>query len=191
MVSVNADLPDAVAAACSGLAVAALVHDAHGEPDALLAAFATAQRAAGYRVRGLLNLASAATADGKCMVLVDVADPRVRYLISQDLGTAACGCSLDPRGLADASAVLRRALHEPAELAIVNRFGTLEAKGQGMAAELLALMVAGIPLLTAVNRRHLEAWRMFSGGLAAELPLDAHALQVWWQACRALPAART
>jgi hypothetical protein len=85
--------------------------------------------------------------------------------------------------------VLRRALQEPAELAIANRFGTLESEGGGMADELLALMMAGIPLLTAVKLPYLPAWREFTGGLSAELPAEADALERWWNACRSAPVA--
>ena len=122
------------------------------------------------------------------MVLGDVADPTSRYPISQALGPAACGCNLDPRGIADASEVLRRAVREPAELALANRFGTLEAQGRGMADELLALMLAGIPLLIVVNTRYLAEWRDFTGGQALELPPSAVALQHWWDACRSTAA---
>ena len=170
--------------------IAALVHDAGDgpDPDAVLAAFATRQLAAGHRVRGLVALPHEAAPNGKRMVLMDVADRTARYPISQALGAAACGCNLDPRGIADASEVLRRAMREPAELAIANRFGTLEAQGRGMADELLALMLAGIPLLTVVNARYLAAWRDFTGGQARELPPRDDALQRWWDACRATPA---
>jgi hypothetical protein len=169
--------------------IAALVHEAGEEPDpdAVLAAFAARQLAAGHRVRGLVALPHEPAPNGKRMVLVDVADPASRYPISQALGPAACGCNLDPRGIADASVVLRRALLEPAELAIANRFGTLESTGQGMADELLALMLAGIPLLTVVNTRYLAAWRDFTGGQALELPPRDEALQQWWDACRTTP----
>ncbi len=164
--------------------IAAIVHDTHGEPDAVLASFAARLLAHGCRVRGLVSVAPAPGGDGRQRVLMDVTDPRQRYPISQALGAAACGCNLDPRGIADASIVLRRALHEPAELAIANRFGTLETQGQGLADEMLALMGAGIPLLTAVNRRYLASWRAFSGGLGRELPAAADALDAWWRTAR-------
>ena len=169
--------------------IAAIVHDHSGKPDALLAAFAARQLAAGIRVRGLVHLPHEPTANGKRMALMDVTDPGSRYPISQALGPASCGCNLDPGGIADASVVLRRALQEPAELAIANRFGTLESEGGGMADELLALMMAGIPLLTAVKLPYLPAWREFTGGLSAELPAEADALERWWNACRSAPVA--
>jgi hypothetical protein len=93
--------------------IAAIVHDHSGEPDGLLAAFAARQLAAGHRVRGLVHLPHEPAANGgKRMVLMDVTDPASRYPISQALGAAACGCNLDPGGIADASAVLRRALQD-------------------------------------------------------------------------------
>lgn len=169
--------------------IAAIVHDHSGEPDGLLAAFAAGQLAAGHRVRGLVHLPHEATATGKRMALMDVTDPASRYPISQALGAASCGCNLDPGGIADASVVLRRALQERAELVVANRFGTLEAEGGGMADELLALMLAGTPLLTAVKLPYLDAWRQFTGGMAIELPADDAALQAWWDACRGAPQA--
>jgi hypothetical protein len=171
--------------------IAAIVHDEHGEPDAILAAFAARQLARACRVRGLVSLPHAPAANGKRMVLMDVTDPGKHYPISQALGPAACGCNLDPGGIADASIVLRRALQEQAELAIANRFGTLESQGRGMADEMLALMLAGIPLLTVVNQRYLQNWRDFTGGLACELPADAAALDSWWHACRSTNAIST
>ena len=53
-----------------------------------------------------------------------------------------------------------------------------------MADELLALMLAGIPLLTAVKLPYLDAWREFTGGMAVELPATSEALQQWWDGCR-------
>lgn len=169
--------------------IAAIVHDHSGEPDDLLAAFAARLLAAGHRVRGLVHLPHELTATGKRMALMDVTDPTSHYPISQALGAASCGCNLDPGGIADASVVLRRALQERAELVIANRFGTLESEGGGMADELLALMLAGIPLLTAVKLPYLDAWRQFTGGMAIELPAEDAALQAWWDACRTAPEA--
>ncbi|HDS1138335.1 TPA: DUF2478 domain-containing protein [Stenotrophomonas maltophilia] len=170
--------------------IAAIVHDHSGEPDGLLAAFAARQLAAGHRVRGLVHLPHETSANGsKRMALMDVTDPGSRYPISQALGPASCGCNLDPGGIADATAVLRRALQERAELAIANRFGTLESEGGGMVDELLALMLADIPLLTAVKLPYLDAWRQFTGGMAIELPAEDAALQAWWDACRTAPDA--
>ena len=103
--------------------IAAIVHDHSGEPDALLAAFAARQLAAGIRVRGLVHLPHEPTANGKRMALMDVTDPGSRYPISQAPRPASCGCSLAPGGLAHARGVRRRAPQDAAELGTANRLG--------------------------------------------------------------------
>jgi len=60
----------------------------------------------------------------------------------------------------------------------VNRFGGLEASGGGFSAELLQLMLADIPLLTAVAARHVDAWQTFTGG-SVLLPPRLDAVQAW------------
>lgn len=159
--------------------MAAVVHGDGEDTDALLIRFATDLRAAGWRVRGLVQ-PPRAPGQEKQMLLLDLDDADARYDISQPLGPGACGCSLDPAGVAAASAVLRRALAEGADLVLANRFGTLEASGRGLAAEMLALMAEPVPLLTVLNPRYLDAWRDFTGGIGAELPPRIEALQAWF-----------
>ncbi|MGB3872188.1 MAG: DUF2478 domain-containing protein [Stenotrophomonas sp.] len=166
-------------------AIAAIVHAEDAPVDALIGELATGLGRAGWRVRGLVQPPRAPDLP-KRMVLVDVEDPQARYDISQPLGPGACGCSLDPAGVAAASVVLRRALEEGADLVLANRFGTLEASGSGLAAEMLALMAESVPLLTVVNLRYLEAWRAFTGGAGVELSPHMDALQDW---CGRLPRA--
>lgn len=67
-----------------------------------------------------------------------------------------------------------------ADLAIANRFGPLEAAGEGLAAEMLAVMAEGIPFLTIVADDYLPAWRHFTGGMSIELPADRAALDAWF-----------
>lgn len=175
--------PPATEPDAEALPVAAVLDDGPQPADSLLAAVAEAQRRAGRRVRGLLMTypGDAGGADRDCsaaMVLVDIANGE-GYLVSQPLGGASQACRADPQGFARASEVMRRALAEPAELVICNRFGGLEAEGGGFSAELLELMAQGVPLLTAVAPRHLEAWQRFTGGAAAVLPADAAAIEAW------------
>jgi hypothetical protein len=160
------------------LLAAAILDDGSQDVDALLMATATRLRAAGRRVRGLVMTYP----DGResCagrMVLVDI-ETGEATLVSQDLGHASNACRADPQGFALASASLRKALETGAELVVSNRFGGLEAEGGGFAAELLALMAQGVPLLTAVPVRHRAAWQTFTGG-ATVLPPDAEAVQAW------------
>lgn len=160
------------------LPAAAIVDDGSTDVDALLARIAQQQRHAGRRVRGLVMTYPGEQAD--CtgpMVLIDV-DSRDEYLVSQSLGGGSKACRADPQGFARASEVLRRALDESADLVICNRFGGLEAEGGGFAAELLEVMSRGVPLLTGVAARHVEAWKRFSGG-ADTLPAREDAVTEW------------
>lgn len=157
--------------------VAAIVDDGRCDVDALLAEVVQACRAEGRRVRGLLMHRTGGDALCGDMVLVDI-DTAEPYLASQPLGSASQGCRADPQGFARASVVLRRALDEAPELVVCNRFGGLEAEGQGFRAELLELLSRGLPLLTAVGTRHLPAWQRFTGGTQL-LPAEREAVQAW------------
>lgn len=160
--------------------IAAIVHRAaRRNADQLLAESAMALRRHGYRVRGLLQTDIAPSGGmGKRMLLTDVSNGRV-FPISQDLCVGSAACCVDPGGIADASVVLRDALHDKADVIVVNRFGSLEASGQGLSTEMLALMSAGIPLVTVVEERFVDAWRLFTGSASIELAPRAGLLRAW------------
>jgi len=160
-------------------AVAAIHHDGSRDVDAALAEFARRQRRAGRQVLGLLmQQREAAAGCQSAMVLTDI-DNGDDYLVSQPLGPASNACRADPQGFARASRVLRDALARRPDLVISNRFGALEAGNGGFAAELLALLAEGIPVLTAVAPRRLAAWRHFVGD-APLLPNDPAAWAAWF-----------
>lgn len=157
---------------------AAVLSDGTAAMDSELAAFAERQRRAGLRVRGLvMTYPDGSNSCHGAMVLRDIhtAD---EYLVSQSLGSGSSGCRADPQGFARASQVFRLALVQAPDLVVCNRFGGLEAENGGFAAELLELMVSGIPLLTVVAERHLDAWRAFSGD-APVLPSQPAAWDAW------------
>lgn len=116
----------------------------------------------------------------RAMILIDV-EFGTEYPVSQALGTGSGTCQLDPRGFADASTVLRDALRRSPDLVVCNRYGALEAGGDGFAEELLALMAAGIPVLTVVSDPHVVAWQEFSGH-APVLPPVPEAWSAWLSA---------
>lgn len=157
---------------------AAIVDDGSCDVDALLAAVAQQQRGTGRRVRGVvMTHPDAGLGCAGRMVLVDL-HTRDEYLVSQSLGAASNSCRVDPQGFARASQVLRQAVDDAPDLVISNRFGGLEAGGGGFCAELLELMARGVPLLTTVAPRHVDAWTAFTGG-ATLLPAQGDALQRW------------
>ena len=158
--------------------VAAIEHDGRSDVDAQLQAFVAQQRRHGRKVLGLL-MARRGPAEG-CrteMVLTDI-DTGVEYLVSQRLGEGSTSCSADPQGFARASQVLRDALEQRPDLVICNRFGALEVENGGFVAELLTLMEHGVPVLTVVAPRHLNAWQQFVGE-APLLPGDPIAWAAW------------
>ena len=161
---------------------AAVMHGDGVDVDRLLTDFALSLKERGWRVRGLVQ-SNSECGDGcaRSMTLVDV-DGNERYAISQNLGPGSVSCCIDAGGVAEACVVLRRALAEGADLVVANRFGGLEAAGGGFAAELLALMAEGVPLLTVVADKHLEAWRHFTGDTSVLLPPRREALEAWFAA---------
>lgn len=153
--------------------------------DALLADFATQLQMQGWRVRGLIQ--GLVPAGARCRIeLTDIAT-RERYPITQDLGPGSVSCGLDPTLIAEAGRVLRQAADEGADLVIINRFGSLEATGEGFASDLFALASAGIPTLTVVGDKWQTAWQTFTGGLGETLPAELDALHAWFR--RVVPAA--
>jgi len=157
---------------------AAILHDGAHDVDELLAAAVRHQRELGRRVHGLLMTHQPPRSGcAAAMVMIDVSTGEP-YRVSQAMGSGSRSCRADPQGFARASQVLRAALEAAPDLVVCNRFGGLEAEGGGFAAELLEVMVRGLPLLTAVASRNLEAWLRFSGG-AAVLPADAQAVNAW------------
>lgn len=162
------------------IAIAAVLHDNDNQTDETIWRFVKQLRQQGQRVHGVVQAPQTYTHTGaRQMTIIDVTDDR-RLIISQDRGGGARGCCVDPGALAEASAILRRAGDDIADLAVINRFGKLEAEGEGFAADMLALMSTGIPVLTAVKRKHLDAWRDFTGGMAAELQPNETALRDWY-----------
>ena len=156
------------------------------EADALQRAWVLQLQHSGLRVGGVLQRCSTWPSGCKRMQLLDVGSPQV-FDISQDLGSAAKGCCLDPAGVVEASSVLRQALAEGVDVVVTNRFGGLEAQGSGFVAEIAALVEAGIPVMTIVAPQHLPAWRALTGSMGQELvmPQKVQALDDWLASLRA------
>ena len=151
-------------------------------PDAgdLLAGFARDVTAQGYRVRGLLQRTRVRPDGSLDRVVEDLVSGRC-FDINQNLGPGSASCNIDPRGLADASIVLRQAIEDRADLVVVSRFGKLEAANRGLAAEMLAVMAAGVPLLTIIGETCIPAWTAMTGGLGLVLDPDRDRLGRWWR----------
>ena len=106
--------------------------------ELLLERVARRLQGAGWRVGGLVHRQDRYANGNKRMQLFDLRSDR-QFELSQDLGCASRACSLNPQALAQASAVLRQALDDGVDLVVINRFGIVEASGQGFAAEFAVL----------------------------------------------------
>jgi len=163
--------------------VAAIVHAGKGQADSVLLAFIDRLQRQGLTVRGLVPGPQSDPGDCATRTVRDL-ETGIIYPIAQDLGKESSACCLDPGALVAAAPVLRRAIAQRPDLAIVNRYGVLEADGKGFADEMLTLMAEGIPMLTVVSPSHLEDWRRFTGGMAAELKPELPCLLDWTRLLR-------
>ncbi|MBV9586178.1 MAG: DUF2478 domain-containing protein, partial [Alphaproteobacteria bacterium] len=68
------------------------------------------------------------------------------------------------------------------DLVLLNKFGKLEAAGNGLAGAFRAAIAAELPLLTSISPAHDPAWRRFADREFAILPPDAAAIDRWRRA---------
>lgn len=147
--------------------------------DALMQDLAALLKRRALRLGGVVQH-NDAECDDRCMTmsLEDLGSGH-RFPISQDLGAGAAGCHLDAAGLAAAAAAFAGALADRADLVMVNKFGKQEALGEGLRQEIANAVMAGLPVLIAVRRDFLPAWREFAGEDWVELAADRAAVERW------------
>ena len=161
--------------------LAAILYRPEDDVDALLADFASARLRDGERIGGVVqrNLKDEAGRSSG-MHVIDLSTGR-SISICQPLGSGATACKLDPAGLAEASIAVSRAVTADAELVIVNKFSKQEAAGHGLRSEIAEAIVAGLPVLTAVPEKCLDAWREFTGDRGTILLCAPHVVEEWWR----------
>lgn len=162
------------------MAIAAIVHEGKGSADAPLLEFIQQLQSEGLTIRGLIPGPQSDPTNCATRTVLDL-DQGTVYPIGQNLGKDSKACSLDAGALLVAGVVLRRAAETSADLVVVNRFGVLEADGGGFSAEMLDLITKGYPVLTVVSPPYLDAFRAFTGGMAAELPPEKNAIMHWFK----------
>ncbi len=147
--------------------------------DEFMAGISGRLRARGLRLAGVVQH-NAGDCDAGCaaMSLEDLATGR-RFAISEDRGPGASGCRLDAAGLVAAGGAMASALGGEIDLVIINKFGRQEMLGQGLRQEIVAALLAGLPMLIAVRRDFLSQWRGFAGEDWTELAAEAGAVEAW------------
>ncbi len=161
---------------------AAVLYAPDSSERSLPARFAEDLKNRGWRVGGLVQ---EVVRDGDGAVLtmeaIELDSGRRIPLARPVKGKRPSGeCALDGASLTEATAALRRAVAERADLVVIEKFGEQEKKHQGLADEILAAMAEGMPTLVAVPAALIEEWNRFSGGLSDILQPDEAALWRWW-----------
>jgi len=112
-----------------------------------------------------------------------------RFSIFQDLGPGSTVCHLDGAGALSAAGAVRRDIAAGCELVLLNKFGKLEAAGEGLAGAFKAALDARIPLVTSVSPALEDAWKRFTGRPFVILPADPIEIDAWWRAARTMAPA--
>ena len=108
-----------------------------------------------------------------------------RFSTFNDLGPGVPACHLDEVGAVAAAEAVRDDIAAGCDLVLLNKFGKLEAAGDGLTGAFRAALAARLPLLTSVSPAHDAAWRQFAHGDFAVLPADATAIDLWRRAIQA------
>ena len=157
--------------------LAALVYEAHQDPDAVLRDFASDLNARGLRAVGMTQAGQCADSSLSVVLLHN----GEKLLLARDFDPAASGCRLDVARLQNAGARVAAALEAGADLVIINRFGKRERDGQGLVHVIERARDAGTPVVIAVSSDRVADWVKFAGGETVRLACDRHALDSWWR----------
>lgn len=155
--------------------VAAIVFGPNDDPDTLLEAFADDLDWQGYNVHGFVQRGHCSARDG---LELHLWPSRERLRLPE-----CCRSAGALRTSAEFVSALQPALtSDRVDLAVVNRFGKLEAGGHGLREDITRLAHAGVPVLTAVASHRFETWNQFVGGLSVALRCRRDDLDRWWDA---------
>lgn len=156
---------------------------ARGQADILLSDFAGLLIEQGLRVGGVVQSNTTCTDNDLCDMDVRVMPNGPVFRISQSLGAGSRGCRLNPEMLEQAVGLVSQSLKvgqdQLPRVLIVNKFGKHEADGRGFRPLIAEAMMAGIPVLTAVNPTNHAQFQEFAQGMATCLPGQLHSLLDW------------
>ncbi len=155
--------------------------------DKFLAGWGYALRESGLSVAGLVQLNTFERDPGKCDMAIEELYSGTVLQLSEDRGKEARGCRLDRSILTEAAGLLLAALKNKPDLLVLNKFGKVEAEGEGLRDALARAVELEVPIVVGVPFRNLDQWRIFAGDLAEECAVDSVQLQQWLQTRGLLP----
>jgi hypothetical protein len=105
------------------------------------------------------------------------------FPIFQDLGPGSQGCALDASALVSAGEAVRRDIVAGCDLVVLSKFGKFEADSRsGLMPALVAGLEAGVPVITSVAPKFMDAWERFASPLFEVIPATSSAIEAWWTA---------
>ncbi|HEX2940438.1 MAG TPA: DUF2478 domain-containing protein [Rhodopila sp.] len=166
--------------------VGAFCYDDAVQAYAALSAITATLRASGLTVRGLLQRPGETQSNGKpSLWLEDIGSGRVIRL-DAPRGPGARACILDTDALAQGSLLLRQAIEAQPDLLIVSRFGSVEAEGGGLRAEIAEAVCSGLAVLIPVRTALLPDLGVFLGCAPTLLPAHPAGVADWTEQMLAL-----
>lgn len=156
-----------------------LLASERGGTDPVLARIAQDLGLRGLRLCGAVQVNTRRPGDRPCDMDLILLPDGPAFRISQDRGAWARGCRLDAHALALAAARVAATLDPGADLLIINKFGKHEAEGRGFRDVIAAAVTLDIPVLVGLGPLNREAFDLFAGGTAVELPADVATLSAW------------
>lgn len=150
-----------------------------GDTDLLLSRLAARLSDRGLRLAGTVQTNTDRPGGGPCDMDVQVLPDGPVIRISQDLGTAARGCRLDPAALETAVGLTEARLAAGADVLIVNKFGKHEAEGRGVRDAIGTALEQGLPVLVGLNGLNAPAFHAFTEGYAQQLPPRIKEIEAW------------
>ncbi|HET9149952.1 MAG TPA: DUF2478 domain-containing protein [Alphaproteobacteria bacterium] len=107
-----------------------------------------------------------------------------RYSIFQDPGPGAEGCHVEAEGALFASLAVEHDILDGCDLAVLSKFGKLEAAREGLAGAFHVALTAKVPLLTSVSPALERAWTEFPAPRFDVLPAEIGSIETWWRGVR-------
>ncbi len=147
--------------------------------DKFLAGWGYALRAAGLSVAGLVQLNTFERDPGKCDMAVEELFSGTVLQLSEDRGKESSGCRLDRGILTEAASLLLTALENRPDILVLNKFGKVEAEGEGLRDTLAKAVEIGVPIVVGVPFRNLDQWHIFAGDFAEECTIESPHFQDW------------
>jgi hypothetical protein len=150
----------------------AVVYSEGVAAERLLQTVAKVLELRGHALAGFLQRDEWTAGRARCDMVLAELHSDTSICVSQDLGPGSRGCRLDMAAMMAAMTKAIDALGQNPDLLIINKFGKTESEGGGFRPLISASVECGVPVLIAVPRMNVEAWRAFAGDLAVEKPLD-------------------